>query len=52
MALPFDDGPDPTYPPGILGILHKAGVKATFFVIDGNAEKNPEPLRRFWQDRP
>ena len=50
VALTFDDGPDQTYTPEILDILQKAGVKATFFVIGANAEKNPELLRRLYAE--
>ncbi|WP_043785871.1 glycosyltransferase [Solidesulfovibrio alcoholivorans] len=50
VALTFDDGPDVTYTPKILDILHRAGVKATFFVIGNNAEKNPELLRRIFAE--
>jgi len=50
IALTFDDGPDPRFTPQILDILSKAGVKATFFVIGGNAEKNPELLRRIFAE--
>ena len=50
VALTFDDGPDPQYTPKILDILHQAGVQATFFVIGGNAEKNPELLRRVYAE--
>jgi cellulose synthase/poly-beta-1,6-N-acetylglucosamine synthase-like glycosyltransferase/peptidoglycan/xylan/chitin deacetylase (PgdA/CDA1 family)/spore germination protein YaaH len=46
IALTFDDGPDPKFTPRILDVLEQAGVKATFFVIGGNAEKHPDLLRR------
>ena len=48
IALTFDDGPDPKFTPQILEALQKADVRATFFVIGGNAEKEPELLRRIF----
>ena len=46
IALTFDDGPSAEYTGQILDILQKYNVKATFFVIGVNAEKNPELLKR------
>lgn len=46
VALTFDDGPDPKFTPQILDALKQADVKATFFIIGGNAEKHPDLLRR------
>lgn len=43
--LTFDDGPDSINTPIILDILNRYGVKATFFVVGTNIEKNPEGLR-------
>lgn len=45
-ALTFDDGPDPRYTPKILEILDHYGVKATFFLVGGNAERNPDVVRQ------
>jgi poly-beta-1,6 N-acetyl-D-glucosamine synthase len=41
IALTFDDGPDPEWTPQILNILKREHVRATFFIIGGNAEANP-----------
>ena len=46
VALTFDDGPDPEWTPLILDILKARGVKATFFVIGSEAERNPELIQR------
>ncbi len=46
IALTFDDGPDGGVTEEILDILAKFGIKATFFVIGVNCEKNPEVLKR------
>lgn len=46
VALTFDDGPDNQYTPEILNILHKHGVKATFFVIGARAKANPGMVKR------
>lgn len=46
VALTFDDGPHKKYTEQILDLLDKYNVKATFFVIGENAEKNPELILR------
>ena len=46
VALTFDDGPSPENTPRLLDMLHKRGVKATFFVVGQCAAQNPEILRR------
>ena len=46
VALTFDDGPDGTYTPGILDVLKREGVPATFFVIGENAVSHPGLLSR------
>ena len=50
IALTFDDGPCEKYTPEILEILKNNNVKATFFVIGKNAEKNPEILKKVYND--
>lgn len=44
--LTFDDGPNSTFTPQILNILEKYNVKATFFVIGRNLERNPHVASR------
>ncbi|HXC54347.1 MAG TPA: polysaccharide deacetylase family protein [Rhizomicrobium sp.] len=46
LALTFDDGPDPEWTPQILDILKAKHIHATFFVIGGNAEANPDLIQR------
>lgn len=46
VYLTFDDGPDSTDTPIVLDILDSYGVKATFFVVGTNIEKNPELLKQ------
>ena len=46
VALTFDDGPTPGVTEEVLSILNEAGVKATFFVIGANLERNPEEGRK------
>lgn len=46
IALTFDDGPSRQYTAKILDILQKYNVKATFFVVGVNVEKQPALLRR------
>jgi peptidoglycan/xylan/chitin deacetylase (PgdA/CDA1 family) len=42
VALTFDDGPHPDWTPKFIDLLRSKGVKATFFLIGPNVEKNPE----------
>lgn len=46
MYLTFDDGPSSEVTPQILDVLKEYNIKATFFVLGKNAEKNPEVLKR------
>jgi cellulose synthase/poly-beta-1,6-N-acetylglucosamine synthase-like glycosyltransferase/peptidoglycan/xylan/chitin deacetylase (PgdA/CDA1 family)/spore germination protein YaaH len=50
VALTFDDGPDPTWTPQVLDVLHHFGVPATFFVMGSNAEKYPNLIRREYSE--
>lgn len=43
--LTFDDGPDPITTPFILKTLKKENVRATFFLVGEQIEKNPQLLR-------
>lgn len=45
VALTFDDGPDETFTPQVLEILHHYGVHATFFCIGSQIQKYPDVLR-------
>jgi peptidoglycan/xylan/chitin deacetylase (PgdA/CDA1 family) len=42
IFLTFDDGPIPDVTPLVLGILRKYNVKATFFCVGENVQRNPE----------
>ena len=44
--LTFDDGPSTAVTPLILDVLKEKNVKATFFVLGTNVNKNPEILKR------
>lgn len=46
IALTFDDGPTPGATEEVLSILNEESVKATFFVIGENLERNPEQGRK------
>lgn len=50
IALTFDDGPSPAWTPVLLDGLKERGVKATFFLIGENAEKNPEIVKRMKEE--
>ncbi len=46
IALTFDDGPNPFYTPQVLAILHKYGVKATFFDVGYLVTDYPNMVRQ------
>ncbi|MEV0716623.1 bifunctional polysaccharide deacetylase/glycosyltransferase family 2 protein [Asanoa sp. NPDC050611] len=46
IVLTFDDGPDPLWTPQVLDVLHKHGVRATFFVIGSQTSRHPEFVDR------
>lgn len=46
LALTFDDGPNATWTPRLLDILARHDVRATFFLLGGRAEAEPELVRR------
>jgi peptidoglycan-N-acetylglucosamine deacetylase len=50
IALTFDDGPTQEYTAGVLALLREKGVKATFFIIGADAEKNPDDLKAIVAD--
>ena len=52
VAITFDDGPDAACTPVLLDGLKERGVKATFFVIGQNIEKdgNRDIIRRMYQE--
>jgi peptidoglycan/xylan/chitin deacetylase (PgdA/CDA1 family) len=45
VALTFDDGPDPTATPRLLGLLAERDVRATFFLIGTRAARHPDVVR-------
>ena len=48
--LTFDDGPSQVVTPLILDVLKEEQIKATFFVLGYNAKKNPEILKRAYEE--
>ncbi len=46
LALTFDDGPNPACTPRLLDTLASHGVRATFFLIGGFAQREPALVRR------
>jgi peptidoglycan-N-acetylglucosamine deacetylase len=48
LALTFDDGPTPTFTVAVLDLLARFDVRATFFVIGAQVERNPDLVRRAW----
>jgi peptidoglycan-N-acetylglucosamine deacetylase len=51
IYLTFDDGPNPTTTPDLLDVLARAGVRATFFLIDRHITEQTAPLvgRMFYE---
>lgn len=45
IYLTFDDGPIPEVTPKVLDILDNFGVKATFFCVGNNVQKNPKTYK-------
>lgn len=43
--ITFDDGPIPEVTPWVLDVLDRFGIKATFFMVGENVERNPSLLR-------
>ncbi len=50
VYLTFDDGPDDKNTPKILDILCDENVPATFYVVGKMVEKNPEVLKRIFNE--
>ena len=50
VALTFDDGPGSKYTEEILQILSLYNIKATFFVVGNNVEKNPDILKMIYDN--
>ena len=46
LALTFDDGPNPTWTPKLLDKLASHNVHATFFLLGGFAQAQPDLVRR------
>ncbi|MBE7040019.1 MAG: hypothetical protein E7398_04770 [Ruminococcaceae bacterium] len=46
IYITFDDGPSEKNTPVILDILKKHNAKATFFMLSGNMDKNPEIVKK------
>ena len=44
VFITFDDGPIPEVTPWVLDVLDRYGVKATFFMVGQNVERNPNLL--------
>lgn len=50
MYLTFDDGPVAGNTAAVLDILKKKNIKATFFVVGKNVERNPELAKRIVEE--
>lgn len=49
IALTFDDGPHPRDTPGVLDVLAKHDISATFFLIGRDVEQNQELVKKIHQ---
>lgn len=45
VYLTFDDGPIPEVTPWVLDLLDRYGIKATFFMVGQNVDRNPHLLQ-------
>jgi peptidoglycan/xylan/chitin deacetylase (PgdA/CDA1 family) len=50
VALTFDDGPDDRTTPGVLNVLERDHVRATFFVVGRAVLRHPDIVRRMLRD--
>lgn len=50
IALTFDDGPNEPYTSQVLEILDKYGIKATFFEVGKNVERESEVTKKLFND--
>ncbi len=50
IYLTFDDGPNTENTNAVLDILKEKGIKATFFVVGKNVERNPETTKRIVEE--
>jgi peptidoglycan-N-acetylglucosamine deacetylase len=46
LALTFDDGPNPAWTPRLLDLLASHNIRATFFLLGGFAQAEPELVQR------
>lgn len=49
VALTFDDGPNDPCTSQVLDLLDRESVRATFFLVGTNVERNPDAVRRMVQ---
>lgn len=50
VALTFDDGPEEPYTEQILRVLNQNHVKATFYVLGGNAKAYPQLIKKIMSE--
>lgn len=50
VAITFDDGPHHTFTPQLLKVLHEERVKATFFLLGKEVNKNPKIALRIYKE--
>lgn len=48
--LTFDDGPNPITTPKVLDVLKENNIKATFFMVGSMVRKNPELVKRIYEE--
>jgi len=50
VSLTFDDGPDPATTPLLLDLLHRAEIRAAFFVVGRKASDHPHLIREILEN--
>lgn len=50
VYLTFDDGPSKSVTPLILDLLKQENIKATFFVLGNRVERNPDLVKRAYEE--
>ncbi len=50
VFLTFDDGPSKSVTPLILDLLKQQNIKATFFLLGSRVEKNPQIVKRQYEE--
>ncbi|MDR2182672.1 MAG: polysaccharide deacetylase family protein [Clostridiales bacterium] len=50
IAITFDDGPHPTLTPLLLDALYARNIRATFFLLGAEVDRNPDIVARMYEE--